>query len=71
MSDPFPDITPPVVRRCVFCGEVASYGFGPPGSSELDADAWYCGTHREEGERLWTARYRGGGGPGPGGLLMR
>ena len=63
MDDPF--------RRCAVCGEVASFGFGVPGSPAVEADEWYCGAHRDEGERLWTARYRTGGGPGPGGLLMR
>jgi hypothetical protein len=59
MDDPFPDINP---RRCAVCDEAASYGFGPPGSPEVDADKWYCGAHQREGERLWTARYRSSGG---------
>jgi hypothetical protein len=39
------------------CGEGAPYGFGPPGFPLQPAEAWYCGTHREEGERVWAARY--------------
>jgi hypothetical protein len=38
-------------RRCTVCGEKASFGFGPPGSPALDADAWYCGAHQAEGDR--------------------
>jgi hypothetical protein len=34
-------------------------------SPVLDADAWYAGTHREEGELLWVARYRPTGGGQP------
>jgi len=65
-DDPFPNINP---RRCTVCGEVVSYGFGSAGSPAVDADAWYCGEHRDEGERLWTARYRSSGG-GHGGSLL-
>jgi hypothetical protein len=57
-DDPFPDITPPEIRRCVICGEGAAFGFGPPGFPLQPAEAWYCGTHRPEGERAWAARYR-------------
>jgi hypothetical protein len=58
MDDPTPDIAPPDIRRCAICGEPrASYGFGPPGSPAQAAEAWYCATHREEGDRRWTARY--------------
>lgn len=57
-------------RRCTACGEKASFGFGPPGSPALDADAWYCGAHQAEGERLWAAAYPlTGGGSGQGGCL--
>ena len=49
---------PPESRRCAVCREAASYGFGPPGGFG-PAEAWYCGPHREEGERRWAARYRG------------
>ena len=31
-----------------------AFGFGPLGV--LHAEAWYCRTHREEGERLRTDR---------------
>jgi hypothetical protein len=44
------------------CGETAPYGFGPPGFPLQPAEAWYCGSHREEGERVWAARYRPSGG---------
>jgi hypothetical protein len=72
MNDPFPDINPPEPPRCVVCGERASFGFGAPGNPAPDAEAWYCGAHRDEGERAWTARYwPTGGGPGQRGLLMR
>jgi hypothetical protein len=54
------DIDPPAMRRCAVCGEGASYGFGPPGFSLQPAEAWYCGAHRHEGERVWAARYRPG-----------
>jgi len=64
MTDPFPDIAPPPTRRCAVCGESASFGFGAPGNPAVDAEAWYCGAHREEGERTWTARYRPSGGFG-------
>jgi len=64
MSDTFPDITPFETRRCAVCGERASFGFGAPGNPTLDAEAWYCGPHREEGERVWKARYRPTGGFG-------
>jgi hypothetical protein len=73
MDDPFPDINPrpEAIRRCAVCGERASFGFGPPGATQADAEAWYCGAHREEGERLWAARYRPtGGGTGQGGSLL-
>ena len=49
-------------RLCVY-GESASFGFGPPGIPSLDAEAWYCDTHRQEGEQVWTARYRPSGEP--------
>jgi hypothetical protein len=43
-------------RHCAVCGAVhASFGFGPPGS--LAAELWYCGQHRQDGERAWAARY--------------
>jgi hypothetical protein len=58
MDEPTPDIDPDI-RRCAICGDRASYGFGPPGSPAQPANAWYCATHREEGERRWAARYRG------------
>jgi hypothetical protein len=54
-----PTLDPPESRRCAVCGEGASYGFSPPGFPLQPAEAWYCGTHREEGERAWAARYRG------------
>jgi hypothetical protein len=38
--------------------------FGPPGFPLQPAEAWYCGTHRHEGERAWAARYRGGSADG-------
>jgi hypothetical protein len=57
---PPPPVDPPSPRRCAVCGEDAAFGFGPPGSAE----AWYCGTHRQDGERAWAARYR----PSPSGL---
>jgi hypothetical protein len=60
MDEPTPPLDPPALRRCAICGEPwASYGFGPPGNPAQAAEAWYCGTHREEGERRWSARYRG------------
>jgi hypothetical protein len=52
-------LDPSESRRCAVCGEGAPYGFGPPGFPLQPAEAWYCGSHREEGERLWAARYRG------------
>lgn len=59
MDDPVPpQIDPPESRRCAVCGEGAAYGFGAPGSPAQPVEAWYCGSHREEGERVWTARYR-------------
>jgi hypothetical protein len=57
-----PEITPPEGRRCPVCGEAARPGFGPPGFPLEPAQAWYCGTHRREGERAWAARYRPTGG---------
>ena len=57
-DSPTPEITPLVSRRCAVCSERASFGFGPPGNPALDANAWYCGAHREEGERAWMALYR-------------
>jgi hypothetical protein len=63
-DDPFPEITPPETRRCAICRESAAFGFGPPGNPAVDPAAWYCGTHREDGERAWTARYRPTGGFG-------
>jgi hypothetical protein len=47
MDEPIPEMVRPEIRRCAVCGERASFGFGPPGGTALDADAWYCGTHRE------------------------
>jgi hypothetical protein len=64
MDEPIPEMDRPEIRRCPVCGDRASFGFGPPGGTALDADAWYCGTHRDEGERRWTARYRPTGGFG-------
>jgi len=32
--------------------------FGPPGFLLQPADAWFCGPHRQDGERLSVARYR-------------
>lgn len=52
MDEPIPEMDRPEIRRCAVCGERASFDFGPPGGTALDADAWYCGTHRDEGERL-------------------
>jgi len=55
------------------CAKRVFFGFGPPGSPVLDADAWYCTSskraagssgHQHEGDRLWTARYRPSGGFG-------
>ena len=59
MDEPTPVLDPPEIRRCAVCGEGASFGFGAPGSPAQPVEAWYCAAHREEGERLWTARYRG------------
>jgi hypothetical protein len=60
MDEPTPPLHPPEIRRCAICGEPwASYGFGPPGFPLQPAEAWYCATDREEGERRWAARYRG------------
>jgi len=64
MDEPITDIDLPESRSCTVCGERASFGFGPPGNPALEAEAWYCGAHREEGERAWTARYRPTGGFG-------
>jgi hypothetical protein len=58
MDEPTPILDPPESYRCTICGEGASYGFGPPGFPLQPAEAWYCGSHREEGERAWAARYR-------------
>jgi hypothetical protein len=64
MDEPPPELDPPEPRRCAICGEPwASYGFAPPGSTQ-PAEAWYCGTHRQDGERAWATRYR----PSPSGL---
>ena len=60
MDEPIPVFDPPEGYRCAVCGEHALHGFGPPGFPLQPAEAWYCGTHREEGERAWVARYRGG-----------
>jgi hypothetical protein len=58
MDEPSLVIDPPDIRRCAICGDAgASYGFGPPGNPAPPAEAWYCATHREEGERRWSARY--------------
>lgn len=62
MDEPITEMAAPESRRCKVCGERASFGFRPPGNLALDADAWYCGAHREEGERACTARYRPTGG---------
>jgi hypothetical protein len=59
MDEPTPVLDPPSPRRCAVCGEGAPYGFGPPGFPLQPAEAWYCGQHREEGERA-RAAYRGG-----------
>jgi hypothetical protein len=55
-----PTLAPPELHRCAVCGEHGSYGFGSPGFPLQPVEAWYCGTHQEEGERRWAARYRGG-----------
>jgi hypothetical protein len=57
MDEPTPILDPPEGNRCAVCGVGASYGFGPPGFPLQPAEAWYSSTHREEGERAWTARY--------------
>jgi hypothetical protein len=58
MDEPAPDIAPES-RRCAVCGvQHAPYGFSPPGFPLQPAEAWYCGTHRQEGERAWAACYR-------------
>ena len=58
MDEPSPKIVPLESRLCAICGEPwASYGFSPPGFPLQPAEAWYCGTHRPEGERAWAARY--------------
>ena len=57
MDEPSPEIDPGMIRRCAVCGELASYGFGPPGGPVQQADAWYYGTHRQEGDRHWTQRH--------------
>jgi hypothetical protein len=57
-DEPIADVDPPDIR-CTVCGKIAPDGFGPPGFPLQPAEAWYCGSHREEGERLWAARYRG------------
>lgn len=62
-DEPIPSLDPPTIRRCAVCGETASYRFGPPGGSSA-AEARYCAGHRDDGERLWTARYRSTGGFG-------
>lgn len=60
MDEPTQVIDPPEVRRCAICGAGgAAFGFGPPGGPVQPAEAWYCGAHREEGERRWAARYHG------------
>jgi hypothetical protein len=58
MDEPTPIPDSPVSHRCAVCGDVAAHGFGPPGFPPQPAEAWYCGTHRGEGERAWAARYR-------------
>jgi hypothetical protein len=58
MDEPVSPVDPPGSRRCAVCGEAAPYGFGPPSFPLQPAEAWYCGTHRQEGERAWAARYR-------------
>lgn len=55
MDEPIPEMGPPHIQRCAVCGERTPFGFGPPGGTAFEADAWYCGTHREEAERLWSA----------------
>ena len=62
MDEPTPETPSSEGRRCAVCGESAPYGFGPPGFPLQPAEAWYCGAHREEGERVWAARYRPSGG---------
>jgi hypothetical protein len=48
----------PEIHHCVTCGEIATYGFGAPGSGPVQpAETWYCGQHRHDGERRWAARY--------------
>jgi hypothetical protein len=64
MDEPIADFDLAERRRCVICGERASFGFGAPGKPALEADGWYCSAHREERERAWTARYRLTGGFG-------
>jgi hypothetical protein len=53
--------TPSEYHRCAMCGSAGSFGFGPPGFPLQPAEAWYCGAHREDGERAWAVRYRPGG----------
>jgi hypothetical protein len=60
MDEPIPAIDPAEARRCTVCGEHASYGFSPLGFPLQPAEAWYCGSHRHQGERAWAARYRHG-----------
>ena len=58
MDEPVtPILDPSESRRCAMCGEHASYGFSPPGFPLRQAEAWYCVTHRDHGERAWAARY--------------
>lgn len=64
MDGSIPEMAAPESRCCAVCGERASCGFGAPGNPALEAEAWYCGAHREEGERAWMARYRPTGGFG-------
>ena len=60
MDEATPVFDPPEGRRGAVCGEHAPYGFGPPGfppkaqgsgTPLQPAEAWYCGSHRHEGER--------------------
>jgi hypothetical protein len=56
MADDTQISTPPI-QVCAVCDEFASYRFGPPGAPVQPTDAWFCGEHRQEGERRWAARY--------------
>lgn len=57
-NDNQPSGDPPESYSCAICGARAPYGFGSPATPVQPADAWYCATHREEGERRWATRYR-------------